>query len=145
MQPPDHSDTLHDDTTGYPSQELTGRIISAAFAVQRGFGYGFLESVYRRAMAVEMEYRGVQVTREARYDLFHRGVSVGSYRADLVANDRVIVEVKTGLVADPVAPLQLLNYLRASDLSLGLVIHFAPGGARVKRVVASPDYRARWK
>jgi GxxExxY protein len=65
--------------------------------------------------------------------------------ADLVAERQVIVEVKTGLVLDPVSKPQLLNYLRAADLSLGLVIHFAPTGAVIKRVVASPEYRSRWK
>lgn len=108
--------------------ELTGRIIGSAYAVFRGFGFGFLEPVYRRALAVEMAFRCVVVA-----------------EADLVANRQVIVEVKTGALLDPVSVPQLLNYLRAADLSLGLVIHFAPTGAVIKRVVASPEYRSRWK
>jgi GxxExxY protein len=128
-----------------PLHELTGKIIGSAYVVYRGFGYGFLEGVYRRALAVELAFRGVTVGEEVPYELYHRGVSVGFYRADLVAERLVIVEVKTGLVFDPVAKPQLLNYLRAADLSLGLVIHFAPTGALIKRVVASPEYRSRWK
>jgi GxxExxY protein len=126
-------------------QVLTGKIIGSAYAVRRRFGYGFLEAVYRRALAVEMAFRGVVVAEEAPYELLYRGVAVGFYRADLVAERQVIVEVKTGPTADPVAVAQLLNYLRAADLSLGLVIHFAPTGAVIKRVVASPEYRSRWK
>ena len=125
--------------------ELTGKIIGAAYTVDRGFGFGFLEPVYRRALSVELAFRGVAVAEEAPYELYHRGVSVGFYRADLVADRQVIVEVKTGVVLDPVAKPQLLNYLRAADLPLGLVIHFAPTGAVIKRVVASPEYRSRWK
>jgi len=125
--------------------ELTGKIIGSAYTVDRGFGFGFLEGVYRRALAVELAFRGVTVGEEVAYELYHRGVSVGLYRADLVADRQVIVEVKTGLVFDPVSKPQLLNYLRAADLSLGLVIHFAPTGAVIKRVVASPEYRSRWK
>ena len=125
--------------------ELTGKIIGSAYYVHRGFGFGFLEAVYRRALAVELAFQGVRVVEEAPYELYHRGVSVGFYRADLVAERQVIVEVKTGLVLDPVSKPQLLNYLRAADLSLGLVIHFAPTGAVIKRVVASPEYRSRWK
>lgn len=128
-----------------PSPRLTGKIISSAYAVHRAFGYGFLESVYRRAMAVELRYRGVDVVQEAPFELFHRGESVGLYKADLVAERQLIVEVKTGLVLDPAWMSQLLNYLRAAELSLGLLIHFAPAGAVIKRVVASPEYRAKWK
>ena len=125
--------------------ELTGKIIGSAYSVHRGFGFGFLERVYRRALAVELAFHGVLVGEEIPYELYHRGVSVGSYRADLVVDRQVIVEIKTGLLLDPVSKPQLLNYLRAADLSLGLLIHFAPTGAVIKRVVASPEYRSRWK
>jgi GxxExxY protein len=128
-----------------PLNELTGKIVGSAYSVYRGFGYGFLEGVYRRALAVELAFLGVGIAEEVPYELYHRGVSVGFYRADLVAERQVIVEVKTGMALDPVAKPQLLNYLRAADLSLGLVIHFAPTGAVIKRVVASPEYRSRWK
>jgi GxxExxY protein len=62
--------------------------------------------------------------------------SVGFYRADLVVDSRVMVESKTGLVCDPIAPVQLLNCLGAAGLTLGLVIHFGPS-VSVKRVIAS--------
>lgn len=120
----------------YPFQRLTGTIIGAFHNVYRGFGYGFLESVYRRALAVELTYRGVAVTQEARYELFHRGVPVGSYRADLVAESSVVLETKTGLVLDPTAAPQLLNYLKASGLPVGLILYFGPRPA-IKRLVAS--------
>jgi GxxExxY protein len=121
----------------YPDQSLTKSIIACSFTVFREFGYGFLESVYRRALGVELDYRGITVREEVPYELFHRGVSVGLYRADLVAGGRVIVETKTSVVLDPVARPQLLNCLCAARLSVGLVLHFGPGGVQAKRVIMS--------
>ena len=129
----------------FPLQAITGTIIASAFATFQAFGYGFLESVYRRALVVELRRRAVRVEREVAYELFHHRESVGYYKADLVVESRVIVETKTGLTLDPSARIQLLNYLCAARLTLGLLIHFGPAGARVKRVVASPGYRARQK
>jgi GxxExxY protein len=120
----------------YPLQSLTEEIIAACFVVHRAFGYGFLESVYRRALAVELRYMGIPVSEEVPYELFHRGVSVGFYRADLVVDSRVMVETKTGLVLDPIAPVQLLNCLGAAGLTVGLVLHFG-SSASAKRVIAS--------
>src|SRR6266581_3103077 len=88
----------------YPLQELTGRIIGAFLDVHRIFGFGFLESMYRRVLAVELEYRGIAVATEVPYEVFHRGVPVGRYRADLVAESLVVIEAKAGLLLDPVAP-----------------------------------------
>jgi GxxExxY protein len=122
---------------GFPLQALTSTIIASAFAVFRSFGYGFLESVYRRALAVELRHRGVRIEQEVRYELFHLGESVGRYTADMIADARVIVETKTGLSPDPIAPMQLLNYLRAAKLTLGLAIDFCPRGARVRRIISS--------
>jgi GxxExxY protein len=112
--------------------------------VHRSFGYGFLESVYKRALAAELEYQGVPVAREVPYELFHRGVSVGLYRADLVVDSRVIVEAKVGLVLDPIAPVQLLNCLRAAHLPPGPVAHFGPR-ASIKRVIVSDSARPQRK
>jgi GxxExxY protein len=120
----------------YPLQDLTGRIIAAFLDVHRTHGYGFLESVYRKALAIELEHRGLLVEQLARYELFHRGRPIGVYEADLVAERSVILEAKTGLILDPVAQAQLLNYLRASRLHVGLVLHFGPRPI-IKRVVSS--------
>jgi len=119
----------------YPCQDLTGLIIGAALDVHRAFGFGFLEAVYRRSLAVELRYRGIEVAQDVGYELFHRGVPVGIYRADLVAESTVIIEAKAGRLMDPTSPDQLLNYLRASGLPIGLVLHFGPR-LGIKRVIA---------
>lgn len=88
----------------YPHRALTHAIIGAFFDVHATLGYGFLESAYRRSMAVELAFRDIAVRQEVGYELLHRGVSVGFYRADLVAADSVIVEVKTGMTPDRTPP-----------------------------------------
>ncbi len=111
----------------YPHRPITGVIVSAAHAVHRALGYGFLEAVYKKALAVELRRRQLNVAMERRYHLDYCGEPIGYYDADLVVDECVIAEVKTGLLPDPVAPMQTLNYLRASGLEVGLVVHFGPG------------------
>ena len=118
----------------YPLKDLTHRIIGACFTVQREFGYGFLEAVYRRSIAVELQYLGIPVEQEVRYELFHRGVSVGVYKADLVAG-QVLIETKAGPTIPEGSQAQLLNCLSASRLQLGLLVHFGPTGAVIKRLL----------
>jgi GxxExxY protein len=124
-------------TLDYPYDDLTGEIIGAAFAVHNAEGFGFLEKVYRRALVVELAHRGVSCQQEVSFPLFYRGVPIGIYRADLIVESRVIVEVKTGFVLDPAVVPQTLNYLKASDLSVGLVLYFGPS-VKVKRVTSFP-------
>jgi GxxExxY protein len=123
----------------YPLQDLTGGIIEAFIHVHRELGYGFLESPYRKALAVELRRRGLSIEQLVRYELVYCGVPIGVYEADLVVEQLVIVETKTGLVLDPVAQAQVLNYLKASHLEVGLVLHFGPRPV-VKRVVRSRYY-----
>ncbi len=124
------------DDARYPHQRVTGVVIASAFAVHRAFGFGFLEAVYRRAMAVELRYLGVDVQQETSFPLHYRGECVGNYRADLIVANCVIVEVKAGPRLDPTARAQLLNYLSCSGLELGLIVHFGPS-VDIKRIVAT--------
>ena len=136
----------HFDETLYPDKELTGRIIGAFYYVYHSLGYGFLESVYRRSMAVELRHRGIAVSQEVPFEIKHREIVTGVYRADLIAEGRIILETKTGTVLDPASAPQTLNYLRGSRLQIGLILHFGPTPA-VKRIIASNysyrDYSSR--
>jgi len=118
----------------YPHHELAHETIGAAFRVHSVLGYGFLESVYRRALVTELGRRGLSAKQEQLFEVDYEGVTVGIYSADLVVESTVIVEVKAGLYLDPAAMPQALNYLRASGLSVGLILHFGLR-ADVKRVV----------
>ena len=133
--PDDHSED------SYPLRSLTGRILPAIHYVHRSLGYGFTEAVYRRALAVELQFRGTAVSQEVRDEVVYRGVVVGVYQADMVVESSVIIETKTGLLLDPAAAGQLLSYLSAARLPVGLICHFGPR-LQVKRMVRS-EHTAR--
>jgi GxxExxY protein len=128
--------TRHFDESEYPDQKLTGEIIGAFYYVYHSHGFGFLESVYKKALAVELRYRGIHVAQEVPFELTHRGVSTGTFRADLIAEGRIVLEAKTGTALDASAGAQLQNYLRASQNQIGLILHFGAKPA-VKRLIAS--------
>jgi GxxExxY protein len=115
---------------------LSRQIIGVFYDVYNEFGFGFLEAAYRRAMVVEFRYRGIPVAEEVPFELRHRGVSIGHYRADLIVDQRIVIETKTSVRLDPFAAPQVLNYLKASRLEVGLVLHFGPKPEFI-RVVAS--------
>ena len=107
-------------------RELTGEIIGAFYQCYNELGYGFLESVYRRALAVELRARGHRCAEEGLIEVTYKGVIVGAYRFDMLVNDRVLVEAKAGEVLGPTDRRQLLNYLRATRIEVGLLLHFGP-------------------
>jgi GxxExxY protein len=119
-----------------PHGKLTNAIIGAMFEVHKVLGAGFLERNYANALAIELRFRGIAVERNVPFDVLYRGVVVGRYFADLVVDQRVIVETKVAKAIDAVHRAQLLNYLRASGLEVGLVLNFSTS-AQFKRVVAT--------
>ena|SRR5690348_12901148 len=118
----------------YPLSELTREVIAAFYRTYDAFGFGFLESPYKRALTLELQHVGLAVDREVAFELFHLGQSIGVYRADLIVNSTLIVEVKTGLSLAAEAIPQLLNYLNVTKLPLGLVLFFGPR-PKVKRLI----------
>lgn len=117
-----------------PHGQLTNVIIGAMFEVHNVLGSGFLESVYANALTVELRNRGVPVDRNVSFEVMYRGQSVGRYVADLVVDQKVIVETKVAKAIDPTHRAQLANYLRASGLEVGLVANFG-NSVQFKRVV----------
>ena len=117
----------------YP--ELSSTIIDAVFAVNRALGPGLLEALYHNALFYELKASGVPVEYNVGYTVFHRGQSVGEYFADLVAANKVIIEVKAVSALAAVHQAQLLNYLRISGLRLGFLITFGGIKATWKRLV----------
>lgn len=114
--------------------DITGEIISAFYAVYNELGYGFVESVYVRALAIELFQRRMNVAREVPVTVYYKGVTVGTYRADLIVADTVVVEVKAGEHPTDQDRPQLINYLRSSGKEVGLLLHFGPK-AVLKRVI----------
>lgn len=114
---------------------LTRKVIGAAFAVSKALGHGFLETVYKNALRVELVKAGLTVTTEKAFPVSYRGEPVGTYIADMVVADVLIVELKTVEALGAAHGAQLLNYLKASGLSAGLLLNFGRPRIEVKRIV----------
>jgi GxxExxY protein len=106
--------------------ELTKQIINAFYIVYNSLGYGFLEKVYRNALAHELTKRGLNVQVEAKIIVFYQGVIVGEYFADLVVEDKIILELKAAEAISSAHLAQLTNYLQATVYEVGLVLNFGP-------------------
>jgi GxxExxY protein len=115
--------------------DVTEKIIGAAYAVYGELGYGFLESVYQKAMQVELHQAGLKCEIECPIKVKYRNVIVGEFRADLFVNDVVIVELKTAKNYNAEDEPQLLNELKATGTKVGLLINFSRTKVEFKRMV----------
>lgn len=113
---------------------LTGTIIRLFFRVYDRLGYGFLESVYCEALAIEFEAEGIPFLREARVEAWYEGRRVGHFRVDFLMAKRVIVEAKARERLVQADRDQLLNYLSCSTLEVGMLLHFGPRARFERRV-----------
>lgn len=110
--------------------ELTKTIIGCAFDVSNEIGAGFLESVYENALAIALRQFGVAVRQQAPINVYFRGQSVGTFYADLLVENRVIIELKAVSALAQRHEAQLLNYLSATNIQVGLLINF--GNPRIQ-------------
>ena len=115
-------------------RDLTDKIIKGFYKVYNTLGYGFLENVYRNALEIELRKQGLHVVREARFQVFYENEVVGNYFADLLVEGLVILELKatSSLVAGNCS--QLINYLKASKIEVGLLLNFGPRPELQRRV-----------
>ncbi len=105
--------------------DISAVVLDSAIVVHRTLGPGLLESVYSKALALEIKSRGLDVEAEVPVDIFYKGEPLGlGFRADLIIANRVLVELKSVEVMLPVHRKQVLTYLRAKDVKLGLLINF---------------------
>ena len=116
---------------------LSETLLDSFFFVYKEFGYGFLESVYANAFATELEYRGLHVQRQVPFELHHRGKEVGRYRADLLLENKVLIEVKSTRQLGEADERQLLNYLKATPIEIGFLLHFGPKPKFLRRLLTN--------
>ena len=107
-------------------RETTDAILKAFYKVYNTLGFGFLEKVYEQSMAIEISRRGLSVRRQAPIKVFYESQLVGEYFADLLVDDAVIVELKAAERLIPEHEAQLLNYLKATEMEVGLLLNFGP-------------------
>ena len=117
-----------------PHGDITEAVIGSAFEVHGILGYGFLEAVYRNAMAVEIKARGLRAEIEKRMEVQYKGAQVGLYIADMVVSDLVLVELKVAEEYRKSDEAQLLNELAATKLPVGLLINFGRRKVEFKRM-----------
>ena len=115
--------------------ELTYQINGAVFEVNRILGSGFLEKVYQKALLIELRKRGLKAQSEVPIQVQYKGELVGDYFADIVVEDRIILELKAIEKLQKVHEAQLLNYLKATGMHVGLLINFTHPKAEIKRMV----------
>ena len=122
-------------TAIYPEQDLTEKILAAAFAVHNTLGCGFLEKVYSKALLVEVRAMGLACEHEAAFKVRYKDVDVGDYFADLIVERRVVVELKACAALDSAHEAQILNYLKASNIKVGLLLNFGRPKLQYRRFV----------
>lgn len=116
-------------------EDITEQIIGAAFEVHRILGYGFLEMVYHQALCVELRNQGMQVDFEPEIRVNYKGVQVGSYKADLLVQNSVMVELKAAKHYCSEDEAQLLNELKGTGIRVGLLINFGRQKVEFKRFI----------
>jgi len=120
--------------SSYKHSELTDAIIGVFYEVYNELGFGFLESVYRKALCMALIEKGLRVESEVATSVFFRGEKVGDFRADLIVNQIVLLELKTAEKIVRAHEAQVLNYLRSTTLELGLILNFGPQ-PQIRRLV----------
>jgi GxxExxY protein len=116
-------------------EDLTERILAAAFKVHNALGCGFLEKVYENAMVVELSRADMEVEQQKTIQVKYDGVIVGDYQADLIVENRALLECKAANQLDPVHEAQLLDYLRATGIRVGLLLNFGRPKLQHRRLV----------
>lgn len=105
-------------------KELTDKVLKTFYDVYNVLGYGFLEKVYQNSMFLELKSRGFYTEAQKQIKFYFKGVEVGEYYADLVVNQTLILELKAHESLLEAHEMQLLNYLRGTDIEVGLLLNF---------------------
>lgn len=118
-------------------KDITEKIIGASFEVHKFLGNGFQEVIYQRALAWELTQVGLSFQREIEQDIFYKELPepIGTRRADFVVEEKVLVELKAVIELEDVHLAQILNYLRAYRIEVGLLINFGSKSLTFKRLV----------
>jgi GxxExxY protein len=117
---------IHADQRGLIHSELTEKMIGIFYDVYNELGHGFLESVYEQALAIALAEQQIFFQREIGIPVWFRGHQIGDFRADLLIDNKLIVELKAGRAIELAWEKQLLNYLRATEIEVGLLLNFGP-------------------
>jgi len=118
-------------------QEITEKIIKGFYTVYNTLGHGFLEKVYENAFAIELRKLGLRAEQQKKIEVFYDNHQVGEYYADILVDELVILELKA---ADAIAPeheAQIINYLKATKIEVGLLFNFGPKPQFIRRILTN--------
>ena len=127
-------------TTNYLHSEITEQILKTYFKVYNKLGYGFLEKVYENAMMIELKRLDLICEKQKSLNVSYDGLIIGEYYADIIVNERVIIELKAAENLCPEHEYQLVNYLKASEIEVGILLNFGKR-PEFKRRVLTAEYK----
>ncbi len=111
-------------TDAFKYKEITDIILKSFYEVYNELGEGFLESVYENALFIVLTWHGLSVERQKNISVFFRSKNIGDFKTDLIVNEKVIIELKAVRVIDSSHEAQLMNYLKATNIEVGLLLNF---------------------
>ena len=118
----------------FPHQELTKSIIGIYYNVYNELGFGFLEKVYHKALLIELRQNGYKIDSEKKVNVYYKNEVVGEYIPDVIINEAVIVELKCVEYLTDIHENQLLNYLKATDCEVGLILNFGKDPQFIRKI-----------
>jgi GxxExxY protein len=118
---------------------ISEQVICCAFEVSNTLGAGFIEKVYENALCIELNRSGIPFFRQKRYEVRYKNENIGNYVADIVIADKLLVELKALSALNKEHEAQVMNYLKASGLRVGLLINFGTSRIGIKRIVWNHD------
>ena len=123
-------------------EDITEHILAASFDIMHELGHGFLESVYERALSIALQSRGITVQAQAPIKVKFRGQSVGEFFADLLVDNKVLIELKAVKALAPEHQAQVINYLKATGIEVGLLINFGAPKLDYHRLVRTKTHQS---
>ncbi|MDD2890990.1 MAG: GxxExxY protein [bacterium] len=115
--------------------ELSNKIINSAIRVHKKLGPGFMESIYENALCVDLRKENIKFEQQKGIKIYYEGEEVGIHRIDLIIEDKIIVELKTVKEFEDIHFAQVISYLKATGLQIGLLLNFAKYTLKIKRIV----------
>ena len=121
------------------SKRLSERVLKCAQNVSHGLGAGFLEKVYENALCIELTQAGIPFQRQQQFAISYKGKNVGNYIADIIVDDRLLIELKALSGFSKEHDAQVMNYLKATGLTVGLLLNFGVTRLGIRRIVWNYD------
>ena len=122
------------------NKDITDKVLKSFYQVYNKLGYGFLEKVYENALIIELRKNGLLSTQQQKIDVFYSEVKVGDYYADIIVENKVIIEVKAMETLREEHEYQLLNYLRATKIEVGLLLNFGKNPEFKRKIFTNEIY-----